>query len=186
MLKSTFSFKVDLIDMSTSCDGEYRWIGHVVDHFSKYHVLFPLLRKEASEVAANLTSKVFSYFGLPFILHSDRGKEFVANVIKEVVNLWPGECKLVNGKPRSPWVQGLVERTNACVEDMISAKQVDLKSNEWVSWLPEIQCKFLNIITDSESIFVMDKHTFGSNIVVEPSGFLSKFGYSRVINWNNT
>ena len=40
-------------------------------------------------------------------------------IIKEVVNLWPGNCKLVNGRPRSLWVQGLVERTNACVEDMI-------------------------------------------------------------------
>ena len=53
------------------------------------------------------------------------------------------DCKLVNGKPRSPWVQGLVERTNACVEDMIAAKRADLKTNDWVAWLPEIQCKFI-------------------------------------------
>ena len=107
--------------MTTTSDADFCWIGHVVDHFSKFHILFPLHRKEATEVAANLTKKVFSYFGLPYILHSDRGKEFVASVIKEVVASWPGQCKLVNGKARSPWVQGLVERTNACVEDMISA-----------------------------------------------------------------
>ena len=55
--------------------------------------------------------------------------------------MWPGKCQLINGKARSQWVQGLIE-TNACIEDMIAAKRVDLGNNEWVSWLPEIQCKF--------------------------------------------
>ena len=76
-----------------------------------------------------LTNKVFSYFGLQFILHSDRGKEFVVSFIKEVVEFGPGQCKLVNGKPRSPWMQVLVERTNVCVEDTISAKRAELKLN---------------------------------------------------------
>ena len=41
--------------------------------------------------------------------------------------MWPGKCQLINGKARSQWVQGLIERTNACiVEDMIAAKIVDL------------------------------------------------------------
>ena len=104
--------------------------------------MFPLFQKSAQEVASNLVCKVFAYFGLPYILHSDRGKEFVNQLIKEVVKEWPGECSLVNGKARSPWVQGLVERTNACVEDMISARQIDSETNEWASWLPDIQCKF--------------------------------------------
>ena len=127
--------------MTTSADGSYKWIGHVVDHFSKFHILFPMKKKEAVEVASNLMVRVFTYFGLPYILHSDRGKEFVNDIIKCLVKEWPGECKLVNGKPRSPWVQGLVERTNACVEDMISVMQRDNDCNEWASWLPEIQCK---------------------------------------------
>ena len=55
-------------------------------------VLFPLYHKSAAEVASNLVCKVFAYFGLPYILHSDRGKEFVNNIIKEVVSEWPGEC----------------------------------------------------------------------------------------------
>ena len=128
--------------MTTTSDAGFNWIGHAVDHFSKFHIIFPLHKKEAAEVAANLSSKVFAYFGLPYVLHSDRGKEFVAAVIKELVHLWPGECRIVNGKPRSPWVQGLVERTNGCIEDTIAAKRVDLDCNEWVTWLPEIQCKF--------------------------------------------
>ena len=74
--------------MTTTSDSGYKWISDVVDHFSNFHTLFPMHNKEASEVAANLTSKVFAYVGLPYILHSDRGKEFVVSIIKEVVKSW--------------------------------------------------------------------------------------------------
>ena len=115
--------------MTTTCDGEFNWIGHVVDHFRKYHVLFPLKKKEMCEVASNLIMHVFRYVGLPHIIHSDRGRGFVNNTITSVVKEWTGSCKIVHGKPRSPWVQGLVERTNACVEDMISTKPTDFNCN---------------------------------------------------------
>ena len=127
--------------MSNEPDDIYKWIGHVVDHFSKYHVLFAMLSKEASEVALNLTRHVFAYFGLPYLLQSDNGREFVNSIIEELVERWPGSCKIIHGKPRSPWVQGLVERTNACVETMIAAKRNDTGTNEWSTWLPDIQCK---------------------------------------------
>lgn len=34
--------QVDLIDMRHSPDGDFSYIGHFMDHFSKFHVLFPL------------------------------------------------------------------------------------------------------------------------------------------------
>ena len=61
--------------------------------------------KEAKEVAIGLRERVFSYFGLPYILHSDNGREFVNSVIVDTINIWPGECKIVNGKPRSFWIK---------------------------------------------------------------------------------
>ena len=76
--------------MRTTADANYKWIGHVIDHFSKYHILFPMEKKEASEVAKNLVVRVFTYFGLPYVLHSDRGKEFVNEVIRSLVREWPG------------------------------------------------------------------------------------------------
>ena len=111
--------QIDLIDLRKLPDGDFKYIGHTVDHFTKYHILFPLKTKEAAEVAKNLVTKVFSYFGLPTILHSDNGREFVADIIFKVVESWPGKCTLVNGGARKPWVQGCVERYNACVEKML-------------------------------------------------------------------
>ena len=60
--------------MSHSPDGLYKWIGHVVDHFSKYHIMWHQKRKTSEEVVENLRKYVFAYFGLPKLLQSDNGK----------------------------------------------------------------------------------------------------------------
>ena len=75
---------MDLIEYKNAPDGEYNWICHVIDHFTKYHILFPMKSKEAKEVATGLRERVFGYFGLPYILHSDNGREFANSVIVNV------------------------------------------------------------------------------------------------------
>ena len=121
---------MDLIDFRNAPDGEYNWICHVIDHFTKYHILFPMKSKGVKEVATGLRERVFSYFGLSYILHSDNGREFVNSVTVDTIDIWPGECKIVNGKPRSPWVQGCVEKGNHSVEMMITAKRHEVNSND--------------------------------------------------------
>ncbi|CAF4021645.1 unnamed protein product, partial [Didymodactylos carnosus] len=59
--------------------------------------------------------------------HSDNGKEFVANVIIELKQLFPEMC-FVRGRPRHPQSQGCVERaygilTVALVESLIDLKE---------------------------------------------------------------
>ena len=132
---------MDLIDFRNAPDGEYNWIWHVIHHFTKYDILFPIKSKEAKEVATGFRERVFSYFGLPYILHSDNGREFVNSVIVDTIDIWPGECKIVTGKPRGLWVQGCVEKGNHSVEMMITAKRHDCNLNDWATWLPEIQCE---------------------------------------------
>ena len=99
------------------------------------------MKSKQAKVVLGLKECVFCVFGLPYILHSDNGREFVNNLIVDTIETWPGECKLVNGKARSPWVQGCIEKGNHCVEMTITAKRHEKNSNNWVSWLPEIQCK---------------------------------------------
>ena len=88
-------------------------------------------------------TRFLTYFGLPHILHSDNGREFVNEVIAQIIQHWPGECNLINGRPRHPQSQGCVEKGNHQVEEMIRAKRLDGSAGSWASWLPQIQCKFL-------------------------------------------
>jgi transposase InsO family protein len=97
--------QIDLIDMRHRPDHSYHWIGHYMDHWSKMHVLFPLMQKSANEVALNLASKVFAYFGPPKILQSDNGREFVNTIVHKLVEDWPGEVTIVNGRARHPQSQ---------------------------------------------------------------------------------
>ncbi|KAL5463990.1 hypothetical protein EMCRGX_G032945 [Ephydatia muelleri] len=102
--------QIDLIDMRHMPDDSNNYIAHYMDHWSKFHIMWPLMRKSAVEVAVGLTTKVFSYLGLPKILQSDNGREFVNEIIKETLTLWPGQVVIINGRPRYSQSQGLVEK----------------------------------------------------------------------------
>ena len=76
-----------------------------MDHWSKFHVLFPLSRKTVAEVSLNLQTKFFSFLATPRILHSDNGRQFVNVIVQNLVKEWPGETTIVNGRPRNPSVK---------------------------------------------------------------------------------
>jgi transposase InsO family protein len=77
---------------------------------------------------------IFFQFGPPRILHSDNGREFVAKVILDLTKLWPG-LLIINGRPRHPQSQGLVERGNAVVQQMLG-KWLDTNgTKDWPSEL---------------------------------------------------
>lgn len=121
--------QVDLIDLQSSADGEYKWLLNYQDHATKYLHLRPLRTKRAAEVAIELV-KIFLEFGAPHILQSDNGREFTASVIQEIMEYWP-DCRIVHGRPRHPQSQGSVERSNQDVENMLRAWMADSNSTHW-------------------------------------------------------
>jgi transposase InsO family protein len=89
--------------------------------------------KEARHVAENLL-QLFFQFGPCKILQSDNGKEFTAQIIKDLKIMWPG-LVIVNGRPRHPQSQGLVERRNSTLCDILGKFMQDCDTNHWVSCL---------------------------------------------------
>ena len=68
-------FQVDLIDMTMKPSSEYKYILHLIDDFSKFHMVSPLQTKSAIEVNSAVT-KMFGTIGLPHTLQTDKGSEF--------------------------------------------------------------------------------------------------------------
>ena len=99
------------------------------------------MSKEAQVVTNGIKIHVFSYFGLPRIIHSDNGSEFVNDIIAALVMLWPGKASLINGTPGHSQSQGLAKLGNNSIENFISAREQEEHKCCWASWLPEIQCK---------------------------------------------
>jgi hypothetical protein len=125
--------QIDLIDLRTRPDKDYKWILHCRDHYSKYSWAYPLVSKEAQGVADNLM-KLFYEFGPCKLLQSDNGREFTATVIKNLKNVWPG-LVIINGRPRHPESQGLVERGNSTLCDILGKFMEDRSTTCWTNCL---------------------------------------------------
>ena len=59
----------------------------VGDYFTLWMEAYPIPNMEAITVARMLTDKFFCRFGLPEQLHSDQGKQFESQLLKEVCNI---------------------------------------------------------------------------------------------------
>ncbi|XP_041369797.1 KRAB-A domain-containing protein 2-like [Gigantopelta aegis] len=62
--------QVDLIDMQSMSQGQFKWIMVYQDHLTKFCVLRPLTSKRAAEVAFQLLD-IFLLLGAPCVLQSD-------------------------------------------------------------------------------------------------------------------
>jgi hypothetical protein len=126
--------QVDMICMSHIPDNGFKYICHVRDHFSRFSWAQAMLSKQAKEVARYLF-EIFTIFGSPLILHSDNGKEFVADVISELLELWP-DIKVIHGRPRHPQSQGCVERGNKILQERLGKWMASTESTGWSVGLP--------------------------------------------------
>lgn len=129
--------QVDLIDMQSQPDGDYKFIMVYQDHLTKFCFLKSLKSKRMEEIAYNLLD-IFTIIGAPTILHSDNGREFCNKVINELASVWD-DVKLVHGRPRHSQSQGSVERANRDVEDMLKGWLTDNNTVKWSEGLRFVQ-----------------------------------------------
>jgi len=126
---------IDLVDYQSLPDKEYKFVLHYKEQLTKFSFFRPLVCRKTVEVAKVLL--VLTY-GAPTVLQSDNGREFTAEIIREVASLWPS-LKLVNGRPRYPQSQGSVERGNGPLKDSLTAWMRDNRTTEWSVGLPFLQ-----------------------------------------------
>lgn len=111
--------QVDLIDMQSQADGEYRFIMVYQDHVTKFVQIRALKTKRAEEVTKHNIIYIFCIFGAPMILQSDNGREFVNQIINDLKCMWDN-LKIVHSKPRNSQSQGSVERVNQNIQNILT------------------------------------------------------------------
>ena len=126
---------VDLVEYKSKSEGN-RFILSVIDHLTRFLVLIPIKSKEASVVVRHLIDRVFSVFGPPETLHSDQGKEFENQLVKELQSVF-GYKKTRTAAYR-PQGNSVLERVHSTVHNML-AMYSNLACDNWAELLPFVQ-----------------------------------------------
>lgn len=113
---------------------ENHWILHIKDHFSKYSFLYALCDKTAAGVAKCI-AQWLGIVGIPHILQCDNGTEFKGVLL---ILLKKYGIKIINGRPRHPQTQGLVEQANGVMKTKLRCWLADHEGQGWSDALPDI------------------------------------------------
>ena len=138
-LNGGYPFEKISIDITgplpTASHGE-KYILGIIDNFSKFPALIPLRNATAENVARALYKNWISVYGVPSVIHSDRGTEFENELISDM-------CKLLGvrksrSSPYYPQGDGIIERMFRTAKDMIYAT-CKSRQKDWVDILPSVE-----------------------------------------------
>ena len=90
---------------------------HMIDHATRYSVACPLKTKEAKEIVNVVMKRWVAYFGCPRAFLTDNGREFDNSEFRDMAqNL---NAMVRTTAAYSPWSNGLNERHNAILGEMV-------------------------------------------------------------------
>ena len=110
-----------------------RYVLVVMDYFTKWAEAFPLPNQEAESIAEVFVTQFVCRYGVPSQIHTDRGKNFDSLLMRAICKLLEIDKTLTSSyRPQS---DGLVERMNRTIEDILS-KYVQYDQRDWDKNLP--------------------------------------------------
>lgn len=110
---------VDLLGPLRMTAKKERYVLSVVDAHSKWLLCTPLRQQTAENVGQALIDQVFTKFGFPEYMVSDNGRQFVGEIVQDVVKMFG--IHHIRTTPYHPEGNGAVERTNRTVVTAVAA-----------------------------------------------------------------
>jgi len=116
----------------------YQYITAMIDPFTHWVRLGAMKSLEAVPTAELVYSRVFLEHGLPLVLSSDNGTQFVNKVIDELLQILAVKHHTII--PYHPQSNGVIERTNQEILRHLRLLVIDLDArNKWSFYLPMIE-----------------------------------------------
>ena len=132
---------MDILSGLPTTKEKYKHVLLVVDSYSKWCECIPLRTQEATEVASVLFREIISRYGAPRVLVSDRGKNFMSNLVKALSELF--EIKRTLTSAYHPMTNGLVESKNSFILQALRA-YCKGQQDDWPELLPGIMMAYLS------------------------------------------
>ena len=132
----------------------------MVDQFSKWVECIPLPSQAAEETARAAVDNFFSWFGVPFQVYSDQGRNFESKLFTEL-------CKVLHihkarTTPYRPSSNGQVERYNRTLMDAVRCF-IDKAQNQWDLHLQHIEGA-LRALVNRQTGFTANKLMLGREV----------------------
>ena len=115
----------------------------VVDEFSRFPFAFPMKNSKTSNVILALT-RLFTIFGPPDTVHSDRGAQFEGREFKSFLESW--NIRKSRTTPYNPAGNGQCERTNGTIWRTVKLRLKQL-NKDLSCWDEELHFALMNIRT---------------------------------------
>ncbi|XP_069110091.1 uncharacterized protein [Argopecten irradians] len=130
---------MDILGPLPASKERYTYILLVVDSFSHWCEAHPLRSQESSEIAKVLYKEIFTRYGCPSVLVSDRGKKFMGKLISALCEFFDvGRSHTSSYHPMS---NSVVERTNSTLAANLRAC-CDGDQTSWPDKLPGIMMAY--------------------------------------------
>ena len=105
----------------------------VIDHLTRFVLVFALEDQRAETVAKVFAEKVVLPFGAPTHLLTDRGTNFVSELMREVCKVL--HINQVQTTAYHPQANGATERFNQTLANSLSY-YVNQSQRDWDTWIP--------------------------------------------------
>lgn len=127
---------VDFKGPLPDCASSFRYIFTVVDEYSRFPFAFPCRDMSAATVIRCLT-ELFSMFGLPSFVHSDRGASFLSSDVKQFLLRYGIAASRTT--PYNPRGNSQCERYNGIIWNTVrlALESRSLSVGAWPSVLPD-------------------------------------------------
>jgi hypothetical protein len=97
----------------------HKYILVISDYFTKWTQAFAIKDQEATTIASILVNEIVSLFGVPKMLHSDKGSNFESKVFREMCKIL--QIDKTRTTTRRPQSDGMVERNIKTIKAMLIA-----------------------------------------------------------------
>ena len=152
---------MDILGPITESQDKYKYILVIVDSASRWPEAFPLRTQEGKEIANVLYNHIFTKFGCPRVLISDRGQNFLSKVVSGLCELFGVRRHMTSSYHAQ--TNSTVERLNSTIAQSLRA-YIDKQQNNWPDKLPGILMAYRNSPCTQSTGFSPFKMLFGQEM----------------------
>lgn len=139
---------VDLVGPLPPSTTGYKYILSVQDYFTKYCAFFPMRTAKAKPIIQHIEDDIFLVYGVPRILWSDNGSQFVGREWQDLAKTY----NVTLSRSANYHAQANpVERPHAVLRSMLASYVKD-NHRTWASLLPKVACAMRTAVHESTGL----------------------------------